>query len=62
MIEELRRDPRFAGLPVVVFTAWGDAGVRRRLAALAVRAIHIKADPDLPALLKSVADAGGAAD
>jgi two-component system, chemotaxis family, chemotaxis protein CheY len=53
-IRTLRRDPRFSGLPVVVFTAWGDPKIRRRLEELEVGAVHMKGSLDVPALLKSV--------
>lgn len=54
MIRMLRRDPRFTQLPVVVFTAWGDPKIRRKLEELDVGAIYMKGDLDVPALLKSV--------
>lgn len=54
LIHTLRRDPRFSGLPVVVFTAWGDPKIRRRLEELEVGAVHMKGNLDVPALLRSV--------
>lgn len=54
MIRILRNDPRFTGLPVVVFTAWGDPKIRRKLEQLDVGAYHLKGNLDVPALLRSV--------
>ena len=54
IIRTLRRDPGFTGLPVVVFTAWGDPKMRRKLESLNVGSVHLKGDLDVPALLKSV--------
>ena len=54
MIRILRKDPRFSGLPVVVFTAWGDPKVRRNLEELRVGSLHLKGNLDVPALLRSV--------
>jgi CheY-like chemotaxis protein len=54
MIRIMRKDPRFNGLPVVVFTAWGDPNIKRNLEELHVGAFHLKGNLDVPALLKSV--------
>jgi CheY-like chemotaxis protein len=54
MIRILRSDPRFSGLPVVVFTAWGDPMIRQKLEELHVGAYHLKGNLDVPALLRSV--------
>ena len=45
---------RFARLPIVVYTAWSDAGIDRRLRELGVAAVHSKGDADVEALLGSV--------
>ena len=49
----------FAGLPIVVYTAWCGAGIDRRLRELGVVAVHCKGDMDVEALLGSVRGAGG---
>ena len=61
LIEAIRQGGgRFARLPIVVHTAWCSPQTERRLRELGVIAIHVKGDPDIQALLRSVQGSAGA--
>jgi CheY-like chemotaxis protein len=53
-IKELRRDPRFAATPVVVFTALAHDRILKQLEDLNVAKVHVKSDLNISELLKSV--------
>lgn len=59
LIEAIREDASFSGLPIVVYTAGSTPLIDRRLKALGVAAVHSKSTVDVQELLQSVQAVGG---